>query len=218
MSLADPWLDPARFIREHLPLAPVPTLATICLHQATPGSGLRRLLDAHDSAEPPYWAYPWAGGLALARHLLDHPELVRGRQVLDFGAGSGLVGIAAAKAGAARVSSAEIDASGRVALGLNAAANGVTLAIVDTDLTTAPAPAVDLVVAGDVFYEAGLAARALRFFDRCLGAGADVLIGDVGRAHLPHARLRRLADYPVPEFGSGKADAAVPGGVFALLP
>lgn len=217
MSLADPTPDPAQFIRKRLPLAQVPMLAGLRLHLATPASGLRRLLEAHDSVEPPYWAYPWAGGLALAHHLLDNPALVRGRHVLDFGAGSGLVGIAAARAGASSVTCSEIDASGRVALALNAAANGVMLAILDADLTTGPAPAVDLVLAGDVFYEPGLAARALGFFDRCLAAGVEVVIGDIGRAHLPHERLRRLAEYSVPDFGGGHGNA-VPGGVFALLP
>ena len=147
-------------------MPPVPALPEIRLYTAHPGSGLRRLVEPHQSADddavepsddapepqPPYWAYAWAGGAVLARYILDHPQSVAGRRVLDLGAGSGLVGIAAAKAGASAVIAAEIDRNGVAAIGLNAAANGVAITIVDKDITTGPPPAVDLVLAGDVFY------------------------------------------------------------------
>lgn len=212
-----PPADAASIIREQLPLAAVPSLRGVFLHLATPRSGLRRLLDRSETGLPPYWAYPWAGGLALARHVEEHPEVVRGRHVLDFGAGSGLVGIAAALAGAAGVVAAETDGTGRVALGLNAAANGVELAIIGSDLTGGAPPPVDVVLAGDVFYDPAVAERALHFFDACLAAGIEVLIGDVGRAYLPLARLRRLAAYPVPDFGHGRTTERLSGGVYALL-
>ncbi|TGQ96195.1 methyltransferase, partial [Mesorhizobium sp. M1C.F.Ca.ET.204.01.1.1] len=115
---------------------------------------------------------------------LDHPEIVTGRRVLDLGAGSGLVAIAAAKAGAAEVIAAEIDRNGIVALGLNAAANGVAITVIGEDVTAGPPPAVDLVLAGDVFYGHEVARRVIPFFDRCLAAGIEVLVGDPRRTDL----------------------------------
>jgi predicted nicotinamide N-methyase len=204
-------LDPSDFIRTHLRLTPVPGLADIRLYTAHPGSGLSRL------ARPPYWAHPWAGGLVLARHIRERPETVTGLRVLDLGAGSGVVAIAAAKAGAKAVIAAEIDPHGVAALALNAEANGVILTVVGDDLTGGPPPGVDLVLVGDLFYDPVLAERVTAFLDRCLAAGAQVLIGDPGRAHLPQARLRRLADYGVPDFGDG-VGAATPSAVFAFRP
>src|SRR5262249_10318086 len=152
----------------------------------------------------PYWAHLWAGGLALARHILDRPETVAGRRVLDLGAGSGIVGIAAARAGAAQVIAADVDRYALTALGLNAAANPVSIATVWGDATARPPPPVDLVAVGDLFYECDLAARVTAFLDRCTGAGIDVLIGDPGRAFLPRSRLRLLAEYPVSDLGEVK--------------
>ena len=165
--------------------------------------------------QPPYWAYAWAGGAVLARYILDRPEAVAGRRVLDLGAGSGLVGIAAAKAGASAVIAAEIDRNGVAAIGLNAAANGVTTAIIDKDITTGPPPAVDLVLAGDVFYGREVALRVMPFLDCCLAAGIYVLVGDPRRNDLPLSRLRLLAEYLVPDFGDAKGVATRPErGVF----
>ncbi|TIN31221.1 MAG: methyltransferase [Mesorhizobium sp.] len=203
-------------------LVPVPAFPEIQFYTAHPGSGLRRLVEPEDDAEdapepqPPYWAYAWAGGTVLARYVLDHPMTVAGRRVLDLGAGSGLVGIAAKKAGAREVIAAEIDRNGVAAIGLNATANGVEIAIVDKDITTGRPPAVDLVLAGDVFYGREVALRVIPFLDRCLAAGIDVLVGDPRRADLPLSRLRLLAEYQVPDFGDTKGAASKPSGVFSF--
>jgi predicted nicotinamide N-methyase len=151
----------------------------------------------------------------LARHILDRPKIVAGRSVLDLGAGSGIVGIAAARAGAREVIAAEIDAYAVAAIGLNAGANGVALSVVANDLTTGPPPAVDLVVAGDVFYEPSLAERVTGFLDRCIASGIDVLVGDPGRAFLPRAQLRLIVEHPTLDFG-GPGEAVTMSGVFSF--
>ena len=127
------------------------------MHKARPKSGLWRLTEMYDDFGTPYWAYDWGGGLALARHILNHPQLVAGRTVLDLGAGSGIVGIAAAKSGAKSVIAADIDRYAVAAIGLNAAANGVTISTFFGDLTAGSPPEVDVVLVGDLFYEADLA-------------------------------------------------------------
>ncbi|WP_246687167.1 50S ribosomal protein L11 methyltransferase [Mesorhizobium sp. B2-5-9] len=203
-------------------LTSVPALPEIWLYTAHPSSGLRRLVEGDDAdsqePQPPYWAYAWAGGAVLARYVLDHPEIVAGRRVLDLGAGSGIVGIAAGKVGACEVMAAEVDRNGVAALALNAAANGVTITIMGNDITTGPPPAVDLVLAGDVFYGQGVALGMMPFLDRCLAAGIEVLVGDPGRAYLPRSRLRLLAEYKVPDFGEAKDAALKPSAVFRLQP
>jgi predicted nicotinamide N-methyase len=183
------------------------------LHQATPASGLGRLVGQGGS---PYWAYCWAGGLALARHILDHPYDVAERAVLDLGAGSGLVAIAAAKAGASRVIAAETNLFGVAALTLNAAANGVAVSVISHDLLDGPPlPAVDLVLVGDLFYEHELAMRVTPFLDRCVSDGIRVLVGDPWREPLPLERLRLLATYPVPDFGIAANAPLATSGVFS---
>lgn len=208
--------DAAEFIRTHMRVAPVTAVPEIRLFVAHPASGLWRLQGGSEGedAEPPYWAYQWAGGLALARHILDRPETVRGRRVLDLGAGSGLVGIAAARAGASRVIAAEIDRNGIAAIGLNAELNGVTIATIGEDIIAGPPPEVDVVAVGDLFYAPDLAERVTAFLDRCLGAGIEVLVGDPGRDFLPHGRLRLIAEYAVHDVGNGTATK--PGAVFAF--
>lgn len=204
-------------------LAPVTSVPEIRLYLAHPASGLRRLLEPDDGDEgraesqPPYWAYVWAGGAALARHILDRPSIVAGKRVLDLGAGSGLVGIAAAKAGAREVIAAEIDSNGAVALRLNAQANGVAIRIRNEDVTDGPPPAVDLVLAGDVFYAQDVGQRMMPFLDRCLAAGIDVLVGDPGRAWLPRPRLCLLGEYQVPDVGGNGGGEPKPSAVFAFV-
>ncbi|RWP15825.1 MAG: methyltransferase [Mesorhizobium sp.] len=214
-------------------IAPVAALPEIRLYAAHPASGLWRLTrpqgraaepeeEANEADEdgpepqPPYWAYAWAGGAVLARYILDRPETVAGLRVLDLGAGSGLVGIAAARAGASAVIASEIDRNGVAALGLNAAANGVAITVVGEDITAGPPPPVDVVAAGDLFYRQDLADRVIPFLDRCLAAGINVLIGDPGRAYLPRSRLHLLAEYQVPDVGQGTATK--PSGVFSFEP
>ena len=207
--------DPTAFIRVNFPPVPVPGIPEIALHKAVPSSGLSALAADDPDFASPYWAYHWAGGLALARFLLDHPERVAGRRVLDLGTGAGLVAIAADKAGAARVIAADIDRYAIAALRLNAAHNGAAVTAIEADLTRAAPPAVDVVLVGDLFYAPDLAARVMAFLDRCLAAGIEVLIGDPWRAHLPTARLVLLADYMVAETGQA---ATKPSAVFALAP
>jgi predicted nicotinamide N-methyase len=216
------------FIKANMRLVPVPALPEIRLYMAHPASGLRRLVECRDHGpedeteaaepepQPPYWAYAWAGGAVLARYILDRPQTVAGLRVLDLGAGSGLVGIASAKAGASVVIAAEIDRNGVAAIGLNSAANGVTITIVDKDITTGPPPAVDLVLAGDVFYGREVALSITAFLDRCLAAGIEVLVGDPRRADLPLSRLRLLAEYKVPDFGDVRGAATRPSGIFSF--
>jgi predicted nicotinamide N-methyase len=206
----------ADFIAANLRLTPVPSVPEISLYTAHPGSGLARLAGPDDDDEPPYWAYPWGGGMVLARHILDLPETVSGRRVLDLGAGGGLVAIAAAKAGAASVLAAEIDPIGVTAIGLNGQANGVTVEVTGADLLPGGAPRnVDLVLVGDLFYERGLARRVTAFLDRCLAGGLEVIVGDPGRTTLPRQRLRTLAEYATGDFGRG-GDPKRPAAVFAF--
>lgn len=208
-------LDIAHFIATHLRVESSLNLPEIQLYKAHSGSQLHRLdPDAAGGGPPPYWAFDWAGGIALARHILDHAHLVAGLRVLDVGSGSGLVAIAAAKAGAARSIAIDIDANAMTAIGLNAALNGVCVATEFGDpLNTIP-EGIDLVLIGDLFYEMSLSVRVLAFAERCRSVGIDVLIGDPDRTHLPRQRLARLADYPATDFGGGSAP--IVASVYAL--
>jgi len=146
---------------------------------------------------PPFWAFAWAGGQGLARYVLDNPETVAGRSVLDFATGSGLVGIAAAMTGAARVSAADIDPFCAAAVSLNGEANGVALDFTGEDLIGRDL-GWDVVLAGDVFYDNAFASRLVPWFSSLAARGALVLAGDPGRAYLPRERIARLAAYQVP--------------------
>ena len=146
---------------------------------------------------PPFWAFAWAGGQALARYVLDHPEAVAGKRVLDFAAGSGLVAIAAMKAGASAVLASEVDAIAVLALALNAEANGVAMVACGEDLIGADG-GWDVVLVGDAFYEKPLADRLLPWLSDLASRGATVLVGDPGRTYLPKTGLQRLAEYQVP--------------------
>ncbi|WP_180897993.1 class I SAM-dependent methyltransferase [Martelella soudanensis] len=146
---------------------------------------------------PPFWAFAWAGGQGLARYVLDHPTSVAGKRVVDFASGSGLVAIAAAKAGAIAVLAADIDPFSAIAVQLNSELNGVSVGFTGLDLM-ATIPDCDVLLAGDVFYDAEWAAALLPWFERLDAAGITILVGDPGRAYCPKERLERLAEYHVP--------------------
>lgn len=189
------------FVRDNTALLPVPLCPEIVLHVAAEALPLWEKTEqelGEIGLPAPFWAFAWAGGQALARHVLDRPELVAGRRVLDLGAGSGLVGIAAMRAGAAHVTASDPDPWAIAAIGLNAAANGVNVTAAAGDGLDTDASAFDVVLIGDLFYEKPLAERVLAFVERAHGNGAAILIGDPGRSYLPRNRLVRLAEYSVP--------------------
>jgi predicted nicotinamide N-methyase len=147
---------------------------------------------------PPFWAFAWAGGQALARHILDHPDIVREKSVLDLASGSGLVGIAALKAGAKSMIAADIDAFSIEAIKINAAANDCEIEATSQDLLAGAPPQVDIILVGDLFYEKSLAARCLSFLKAARQSDMEVLIGDPGRSYLPKEQLIQVATYSVP--------------------
>jgi predicted nicotinamide N-methyase len=197
---------PAEFVRRHTRPQRPALVPEVTLLVADDVVALWEAMEAERGAqeEPPFWCAAWPGGQALARYVLDHPEVVAGRTVLDLGAGSGLVAVAALRAGAARVVASEIDPFGVTAIGLNAAENGVPGIAVVGDVLDRPLPAdVSVVLAGDVCYAREMTGRVLPYLDAARGAGADVLIGDPGRAYLPSDRLTRVAAYDVPDADGG---------------
>lgn len=193
--------DPALFIRRETVLKPPPHVPEIRLHLADEALDLWRRTEEELGTlglPPPYWAFAWAGGQALARHVLDNPSLVAGRSVLDFASGSGVVAVAAAMAGAARVVASEIDPFSLVAIGLNAAANGVVVEAEARDYTAGGAEGFDVVLAGDVFYEKPMSDRVLPMLSAAHRRGATVLFGDPGRAYVPRDGVEAIATYEVP--------------------
>ena len=194
-------MDPALFVRSNTAVASPPLVPEIRLYLATEITPIWQATEetlARSGLPPPYWAFAWAGGQALARFLLGHPERVAGRSVLDFGAGSGLVAIAAAKAGAASVLAAEIDHFAAAAIAANAALNHVAIAVTTTDVLDAVGPRWEVVTAGDVCYERPMADRVTDWLRGLAARGALVLLGDPGRAYLPSEGLVELARYLVP--------------------
>ena len=199
MTAASP-AERTRFIRAHTRLLPVPHAPEIRLHVADDSTALWTKTEeelGEMGLPPPFWAFAWAGGQALARYVLDHPETVRGRRVLDFAAGSGLVAIAAARAGAAHVQACDIDAYAAAATALNAHANGVDVSPCEGDLVGRD-DGWDVVLAGDVSYERDMAERVTTWLGALHARGATVLIGDPGRSYLARERLERVALYAVP--------------------
>jgi predicted nicotinamide N-methyase len=196
----------AAFLRANTTLGRPPLVPEIRIYLARDAIELWERTEqrggAPDAAKPelppPFWAFPWAGGQALARYLLDHPGQVRGRTVLDFAAGSGLVAIAAARAGAEAVQAAETDPLAIAAIQLNASVNRVRVDAALGDLLDGPPPAVDLVLAGDVFYERAFAGRLLPWLARVRAADIEVLVGDPGRAYLPRDLGTEVCAYEVP--------------------
>ena len=196
--------DRKAFIRANTRLKPVPHVPEISLYVADESVPI--WLKTEEELEqiglpPPYWAFAWAGGQALARYVLDHPNEVSGKRVLDLASGSGLVAIAAAKGGAAPVTALDIDEFTEAAIALNGEANNVYVDVIVLDVLDHPAsdvPRYDVILVGDLFYERDTAARALAFLERNAATGTRVLIGDPGRTYLPKERLTRLAEYSVP--------------------
>lgn len=196
-----PIADPAAFILANTRLQPVPHTPEISLWLADEVTPIWRLTEeelGELGLPPPFWAFAWAGGQGLARWLLDHPDEVAGKRVLDFAAGSGLVGVAALKAGAASALCADIDPFCDAAVALNAEANGVTIAFTGADLLDGPPPDVEVICAGDVFYEKPMAGRVLAWLTAAADRGVRVLVGDPLRTYFPETGLDLLAEYEVP--------------------
>ena len=190
-------MNPDQFIRDNTELLAPPLVPEIKLHLASEVVPLWRKTEeelAEIGVPPPYWAFAWAGGQALARYVLDHPNLVAKKRVLDFGAGSGLVALAAAKAGAGEVIAADIDVFAVAAISRNAKANTLAVEAVDKDMIESP-ERFDLILVGDMCYERPLAERLMAWLKK---AQADVLLGDPGRSYFPKSGLTKLATYNVP--------------------
>ncbi len=188
------------FVRRHTRLRPVPGLDRVRLHLADDVLALWRAVQT-ETGDPdtalPYWAFAWAGGLAVGRYLQEHPEAVAGRRVLDLASGSGLCGIAAMQAGASAVTAIDIDPFAAASIELNARANACRMTVVRRDVLDEEPPEVDVIMAGDCWYEARLADRVLPWLERARASGIDVVTGDPGRRYLPLEALVELAVYEV---------------------
>ena len=194
-------MDPAFFVRRNTAITVPPLVPEIRLYLATEVTPIWQATEetlARGGLPPPFWAFAWAGGQALARYLLDHPAEVAGRSVLDFGAGSGLVAIAAAKAGAVAVVAAEIDNFAAAAIAANAALNDVDIAVWTGDPLDTVDTRWEVVTAGDVCYERPMADRVTGWLRMLTARGTLVLLGDPGRAYLPAEGLIERARYLVP--------------------
>jgi predicted nicotinamide N-methyase len=213
--------SPRAFVLRHTRLRPVPGLEAVRLHLADEVLPLWHAVQIEtrdQDAALPYWAFAWSGGLAIGRYLQDHPEAVVGRRVFDLGSGSGLCAIAAMQAGAAGVTGADIDTFAVAAIELNARANGRRVTAVRRDVLDEESPDVDVVLAGDCWYEAGLAERVLPWLHRARSRGIDVLVGDPGRRYLPTDDLVELATYDVRTTTELEDLDRKQGRVFALTP
>lgn len=192
--------DRAAFIRANTSVMQPPLVPEVRLHLAHEAVPLWQKTEeelGEMGLPPPFWAFAWAGGQALARHVLDNPALVQGKRVIDLASGSGLVGIAAMQAGAAGVLAADIDGFSVEAMRLNADLNGVALDVTGDDLLNAPAPDCGVILVGDLFYEKGLAARVFGWLLEAEMRGIPALIGDPGRSYLPRERLSKVGEYKV---------------------
>jgi predicted nicotinamide N-methyase len=214
-------LDPALFVCRNTAVAAPPLVPEIRLHLATEVTPIWRATEeilARGGVPPPFWAFAWAGGQALARYLLDRPRTVAGRFVFDFGSGSGLVAIAAAKAGARSVLAAEIDHFAAAAIAANAALNDVVVEVMTADAIDAADPSWQVVTAGDVCYERDMTSRIIPWLQALAGGGRLVLLGDPGRAYLPMEGLRTVASYTVPTSLELEDSATRDGVVWRVLP
>ena len=193
-------MTPKDFILAHTVAVSPPACPEMRLHLATEITPMwqatETYLDRHN-VPPPYWAFPWVGGQALARHILDNPELVRGKAILDFASGSGLVAIAAMMAGAEKVLATDIDGVALAAIKLNAEINGVEVIASDEDVLDRDDCPWDLIVAGDVCYEKPMGEKVFAWLRRCSAGGATALMADPGRAYLPKTGLMRLAQMTI---------------------
>jgi predicted nicotinamide N-methyase len=211
-------VDHTAFVLAHTTIGSIPGLPEIRLHLSEDAIGLweRTETEARESdRQPPFWGFAWAGGQALARYVLDQPDTVAGRKVIDLGSGSGLTAIAAALAGASAVLASELDPFAFAAIELNAAANGVSI-VTTGDLLDQQADDVDVVLAADIWYEKELSARALAYCQRAAGNGATVLAGDIGRKFLPRDLMRELASYEIPVLADLESTAVKTALVLAL--
>ena len=214
-------MDPTTFVLDNTEIKAPPLVPEIRLHLATEVTPLWQATEeslSRGPVPPPFWAFAWAGGQALARYLLDHPETVAGREVLDIGSGSGIVAIAAAVAGAKSITAAEIDLFAAAAIALNAPLNGVKIAIETRDLLDRGAAGWGIALAGDICYEEPMASRALALLRRIAARGRPALLGDPGRAYLPHDGLVELARYEVPTSRELEDREAREGVVWRVLP
>ncbi len=192
-------MNHSRFIRENTSILTPPLVPEIRLHLAHEALPIWQKTEdelGEIGLPPPFWAFAWAGGQALARYILDNPELVRGKHIIDIASGSGLVAIAAMKAGAASVLAADIDHFAVAAIAINAELNHVQLGITSVDLLKAAPPLVDILLVGDLFYEKTTAERCLLWLRQ--SDGANILIGDPGRRYLPKSVLTKIVEYSVP--------------------
>jgi predicted nicotinamide N-methyase len=193
-------VTPEDFVRAHTTIASAPLVPEIALHLASEITPIWQATEswlADQNIEPPFWAFAWPGGQATARLLLDEPARVAGLRVLDFAAGCGIAAVAAAMAGAARVEAAEIDPLALAAIRLNAALNGVAVDTPAGDVVGSPCRW-DVILAGDVCYEAPMTAHILPWLRAMAGAGAQVLLADPGRAYLPREGLEPISRHAVP--------------------
>jgi predicted nicotinamide N-methyase len=213
--------SPRAFVLRHTRLRPVPGLEEIHLHLADEVLPLWHAVQV-ETVDPdaalPYWAFAWAGGLAIGRYLREHPEAVAGRRVFDVASGSGLCAIAAMHAGASAATGADIDPFAAAAMELNARANNCRVTGVRRDVLDEEPPGVDIILAGDCWYEARLAERVLPWLHRARARGIDVLVGDPGRRYLPAAQLVELASYDVRTTTELEDLERKQGRVYALRP
>ena len=214
-------MDPASFVRSNTAIAAPPLVPEIRLHLATEVTPIWQATEdslARGQVPPPFWAFAWAGGQALARYILDNPETVAGKDVLDVASGSGMVAIAAAKAGARRVTASDIDQFAATAIALNATLNEVSIAVDTRDLLDRGPAGWAVVTAGDVCYEEPMASRIIALLRRIAARGRLALLGDPGRAYLPREGLVERARYVVPVSRELEDREAREGVVFQVLP
>jgi predicted nicotinamide N-methyase len=207
MSIEPARLDPhsrasaTAFISANTRVLSPPLVPEIVLHLAEESVPIWQKTEeelGEMNVPPPYWAFAWAGGQALARYILDNPELLAGKRVLDLGSGSGLTAVAAMKSGAASVLASDLDLISLTAIHLNAALNGVEVETTSENLLEKAPDGHDVILVGDLFYERSLAELVTGYIERAAAAGALVLIGDPQRNYFPKGRFMSAAEYRVP--------------------